>query len=460
MERAHWGSRLGFVLAASGSAVGLGNLWKFPYIAGANGGGAFVLLYLVFILLVGLPVMIAEIMIGRASQRSPVGAFRALAQPRTRWGGFGFMGVIAAFLALSYYATVAGWAMHYSQLALRGEIAGADPEAARSLFGRTAGSTSISCIGHFAFISITVAVVLGGVRRGLERASRVLMPLLLLMMIALLVKALGSSGFDRAADFVFGFHAEDLSAAGLLEALGHAFFTLSLGVGGMITYGSYLDRRADLLAGAVATTALDTAVALLACLILFPITFSFGMSPAAGPGLVFVNMPVALAQMPGATIWASLFFLLLVFAALTSGIALLEVVVSYLIDEREWSRPRAVLSAGGAVALFGLPSALSSNTELFGARVAAWAQPVFGASVGSWFDLVDHLVTNWMLPLGGMGIAVFCAWRLPESQRFEEFTRRRKLLGAYRFWLLSLRFIVPAAIAAVFAGKLGILEVE
>ncbi|MEZ6197562.1 MAG: sodium-dependent transporter [Planctomycetota bacterium] len=458
MTRAHWGTRFGFVLAAAGSAVGLGNIWKFPYIAGQNGGGAFVLVYLVFVATIGLPIMVAEVMIGRTTQKSPIGAFRELAGRRSPWTLVGALGVLAAFLVLSYYAVVAGWAMHYTVLSARGAFAGEDPAASAAVFGETAGSSGISIGWHLAFMALTVWVVMGGVQKGIERASRILMPLLFLMLLVLLGKAFFTEGFGKAGDFVFGSHTDKLTTAGVLEALGHSFFTLSLGLGGMLTYGSYLDRKADLLRGSIAITVLDTVVALLACMILFPITFSYGMEPAAGPGLVFVNMPVALGQMPGGSAFAVIFFGLVVFAALTSSISILEVVASYLIDERGWTRRRAAISAGVAIAIFGIPSALSGSTHLFGEGVGSWSRGVFGESVTSWFDVVDHLVSNWMLPLGGMGIALFCAWRIPEGRRFEEFNRTRRLVNAYRAWMFFLRFLVPVAIAAVFLNKLGLLD--
>ena len=337
-DRGHWGSRAGFILAAAGSAVGLGNIWKFPYITGANGGGIFVLVYLACVLFVGLPVMTAEILIGRATQKSPVGAMRLLAGRRSPWTAFGWLGIAASFVILSYYSIVAGWALDYTYLSLTGKIVGLGPDGVQSVFGRLYASPARNLFWHTIFMGLTIAVVLGGVARGVERWSRILMPTLLVMLLVFLIHSFTLSGFKQGFDFVFGLHTERFTAAGALEALGHAFFTLSLGMGAMLTYGSYLRREDDVVAASITISALDTLIALVASLVLFPIIFSFGMEPGAGPGLVFISIPIALSQMAGGTFLSILFFGLLVFAALTSAISMLEVTTSYLIDERRRQR--------------------------------------------------------------------------------------------------------------------------
>ena len=447
-DRGHWGSRLGFVLAAAGSAVGLGNIWKFPYITGVNGGGAFVLVYLACIVLVGLPVMTAEILLGRATQKSPVGAFKELG------GGFwvvaGWFGVVAAFVILSYYSVVAGWSLHYTYLSLTGQIVDLGPEAVGPVFGELFTSSGLNLAWHFAFMLLTVGVVWGGISKGIERWARILMPTLLVLMLILLINSITMEGFGEAADFVFGFHTESLTAAGVLEALGHAFFTLSLGMGAMLTYGSYLKRDDDIVSAAITVSVLDTVLALMACMVLFPIIFTFGLEPGQGPGLVFVSMPIALSQMGGGTFFSVVFFALLFFAALTSGISLLEVAVSYLIDERGWLRHRAVLLFGGIIAVVGIPSALSGSTAFFGESFAG----VFGRN---WFDTLDYLATNWILPLGGLGISVFTAWRLDEAIRHREFLEGSRLAFFYKAWLLLLKFVVPVGITLVFLNAIGVI---
>lgn len=449
-ERGHWGSRLGFVLAAAGSAIGLGNIWKFPYITGVNGGGSFVLIYLVCIALVGLPVMTAEILLGRSTQSSPVGAFRKLSDGRGGWIAFGWLGVVAAFVILSYYSVVAGWALHYSYLSITGQIVGLGPEGVESAFDGLFVSNGLNLFWHFMFMTITTSVVIGGVSKGLERAARILMPALFILMIILLVNSFMLDGFGRALDFVFGFHTGQLTAAGILEALGHAFFTLSLGMGAMLTYGSYLHRDDDIVSASITISVLDTGIALIASMILFPIIFTFNMEPGAGPGLVFVSVPIALSQLPAGGVLSFVFFALLVFAALTSSISMLEVVTSYMIDEKGWVRSRATLVSGSIISVIGIPSALSGGTAVFGSKFAG----IFGRN---WFDMFDYLVSNWMLPLGGFGIALFTAWRVDDAIRHREFLNGTRLALFYKAWLFLLKFVVPFAIALVFLHAIGVI---
>jgi NSS family neurotransmitter:Na+ symporter len=294
----------------------------------------------------------------------------------------------------------------------------------------------------------TIGVVLGGVRRGVERWSRILMPLLFVMILVMLVNSFTVDGFSEGFGFVFGFNTQDLTAAGVLEALGHSFFTLSIGMGAILTYGSYLNRHDDIAAASVAISMLDTAIALAAALILFPIIFTFGMAPEAVPGLVFIAVPIALAQLPAGAFLSVIFFALIVFAALTSAISILEVTTSYFIDEHDWSRKKATLFSGAAIAALGIPSALSGSTALFGR-----------AYIGgrNWFDSFDYLVSNWLLPLGGLGIALFTAWRLDEAIRHREFLSGSKLAPLYKGWLFLLKFVVPIGIIFVFLHAVEVI---
>ena len=448
-ERAHWKSRTGFILASAGSAVGLGNIWKFPYITGVNGGGAFVLVYLACIAFVGLPVMAAEILLGRSTQKSPVGALRQLAGRSSPWVSFGWLGVASSFVILSYYSIVAGWSLHYSWLAITGNIAGVPTESFQPTFDAVFASPSLNLFWHAVFMLLTAAVVIGGVSKGLERWSRILMPLLLFMMVALLIKSFTLEGFWKGFDFVFGFHSEQLTAAGVLEALGHAFFTLSLGMGSIMTYGSYLKEDDDIVAASITVSFLDTLIALLATLVLFPIIFTFGLEPSAGPGLVFITIPIALSQMAGGGLLAFTFFGLLVFAALTSAISMLEVTAAYFIDERGWTRRKATLISGAMVALVGIPSALSGG-ELFGDGFAG----IFGRN---WFDTFDYLASNWMLPLGGLGVAIYTGWKMDDKIRHHHFLSGTKLAVFFTGWLWLLKFLVPVAIALVFLHAVGLI---
>lgn len=448
-NRGSWATGLGFVLAAAGSAVGLGNVWRFPYITGENGGGLFVLIYLFCIALIGLPVMIGEIMIGRAAQRSTVSAFKELAGPRTRWASVGWLGVVAAYCILSFYGVVAGWALHYTVLSTSGAIAGKSPDEIQMMFQLLDQDGGLSIVWFVVFMAITVLVVLGGIERGIERWSVILMPALLLMLLGLMVYSFSLDGFSQAAGFVFGLNADKLTAGAVLEAMGHAFFTLSVGMGGMLTYGSYLSRKASIVGNAVAVGTLDTLIALIACLVIFPITFTFDLEATAGPGLIFTSLPTAFAQMPGGGLLATVFFALLVFAALTSAIALLEVATAYFIDEKGWSRRRATLFSAVGITLLGIPSALAGSTRFFG-------QGMEDALGSNWFDLISGISSNWMLPVGGFAMAIFAGWVLPEQLRREEFSTGTRLASLYGIWLGVLRYFVPLAVVAVFLYKIGL----
>lgn len=452
-DRGQWSSRLGFVLAAAGSAVGLGNIWKFPYITGMNGGGIFVLVYLACISLVGIPILAAEVLIGRASKESPVGAFRRLGGPKSPWASVGFLGVLIPVVILSYYSVVAGWCLDYVVMSMTGKITATSVEEVPSLFGALYGNGGRNLLWHVLFMAATVGIVVGGVRGGVERAAKWLMPALFLMLVILLVRASMLPGFGEGLSFVFGPKLSNLTAAGILEAVGHAFFTLSVGMGVMLTYGSYLSEKESLVSSSFSIGVLDTLVALAACMILFPVTFTFGMEPAQGPGLVFKNLPVAFAQLPFGSLWAAIFFVLLFFAALTSAISLLEVPTAYLIDQWKLTRTRAVLVAGGGILVLGIPSALSGTSSWMGAGLEQ-------ATGRNWFDWLDYFASNWLLPLSGLGISVFVAWKLEDELRKPAFAAGSPLAAQatfYRGWLWLLRYVAPVGILAAFLHVIGVI---
>lgn len=445
-SRGQWGSKIGFLMACAGSAVGLGNIWKFPYIAGENGGGLFVIIYLVCIFAVGVPIMICEFAIGRSTQRSPAEAFAALSHGSTAWRAVGWLGVLAAFVLLSYYSVVAGWAMHYVYLSLTGFGGASGPEAIGGIFGALFENGGLNLFWHTAFMAMTTAIVYGGVQKGIERASRVMMPALFGMLLLLLIKAFSMPGFDKAFTFVFSPDASKLTPAGVLEALGHSFFTLSLGMGAMLTYGSYLKKDFDIVRSSVLIAVLDTAVALMACLIIYPIIFSFGMDPSAGPGLVFKSMPIVFSQMPFGMMFAVVFFILLTFAALSSAISLLEVVTSYMIDSQGWDRKSATLVPALVIFLFGVPSALS------GGLLAKWH--LLGDR--NFFDTMDYLCSNWMMPLGGLLTALFVGYRMDISLVKKEFTTGPGLRRFFIPWLYTVKFLCPVAVLTVFLHLVGL----
>jgi neurotransmitter:Na+ symporter, NSS family len=399
--RAHWSSRLAFILAAAGSAVGLGNIWKFPYITGVNGGGAFVAVYLVCIAAVGMPIFLAELYIGRRAQANVVRAFEVTHKPRSPWRFVGWMGLLSAFLILSFYSVVGGWVLDFILRSATNQFAGHSDAEIQGVLGTLFSDPVRQLLWHAAFMAATVAIVVQGLNAGLERWNRILMPALFVLLMLLLVRAVFLPGFGQALTFLFTPATEKLSAAGVLEAVGHSFFTLSLGMGAMITYGSYLRTSGELTRTVLSVAALDTLIALIAGVVIFSVVFTFGLEPGSGPTLMFQTLPMLFAKMPGGYLVSLAFFLLVAFAALTSAISLLEVVVTYWVEAHGTSRRATALVLGGIVYLLGVLSALSTNllanVKLFGL---------------TFFDLADKLTSSVTLPLGGALIALFFGWVL------------------------------------------------
>ncbi|WP_305044130.1 sodium-dependent transporter [Geoalkalibacter sp.] len=441
--RSLWASRLGFILAAAGSAVGLGNIWKFPYVVGQNGGGAFVLVYLVCILLIGLPIMMAEFMIGRHTRRDAVGAFIQLQGKRSPWTAAGWISVGAAFLILSYYSVVAGWTLDYVLRALRGGFSGLPAGEIEGLFDGLIADGPRQILWHLVFILLCLGIVIGGVQKGIERWSKILMPVLFALLVLLFMNGMLSPGAWEGITFMFRPDFHKLTPGAVLEAMGHAFFTLSLGMAAMITYGSYLRRNEDLLGSSLRIVGLDTLIAVMAGLAIFPIVFSVGMEPGAGPGLIFKTIPVVFSQLPGGYVLAILFFLLLSFAALTSAISLLEAQVAYLIDERGWGRKRSTSFLAGLAFVVGLPTALSYNS------LAEWT--LIGER--SFFDSADLLASNYLLPLSGLLISIYVGWFWSGSEEKEELVAGGSG-WVYPLWHFLIRFVSPAAIAVVLFYKM------
>ena len=396
--REHWGSKLGFILAASGSAVGIGNIWKYPHMAGQNGGAAFTLIYLICILVVGLSIVIGEFALGRKTQLSPVGAYLAIA-PGSLWKWVGFLGVGSAFVILSFYGVVGGWIMNYSYLSLKGDFSQltGDPEAASALFNSFITGTWAPLFWQLLFMMICIYVIVNGVKGGIEKWSRIMMPLIIILLAVIAIRGVTLDGGMAGISFLFKPRFEDLTASAIVLALGHAFFTLSLGMGTMITYGSYLKKNENLLNSALWVIGLDTFIALLAGVAIFTTVFALGANPAEGPGLIFVVLPSVFSQMDGGAIWGSLFFFLLFMAALTSAISILEVVTAYFIDQKNWSRKKATIVFGTVISGVGIFCSLSNGgfTDF---------RDIFGIS---FMDFMDYLSSKYMLPIGGMLMAIF-----------------------------------------------------
>ena len=409
--REHWGSKLGFILAASGSAVGIGNIWKYPHMAGQNGGAAFTLIYLICILVVGLSIVIGEFALGRKTQLSPVGAYLAIA-PGSLWKWVGFLGVGSAFVILSFYGVVGGWIMNYSFLSLKGDFSqlAGNPEAASALFNSFITGTWAPLFWQLLFMMICIYVIVNGVKGGIEKWSRIMMPLIIILLAVIAIRGVTLDGGMAGISFLFKPRFEDLTASSIVLALGHAFFTLSLGMGTMITYGSYLKKNENLLNSALWVIGLDTFIALLAGVAIFTTVFALGANPAEGPGLIFVVLPSVFSQMDGGAIWGSLFFFLLFMAALTSAISILEVVTAYFIDQKNWSRKKATIVFGTVISGVGIFCSLSNGgfTDF---------RDIFGIS---FMDFMDYLSSKYMLPIGGMLMAIFIIKRWTVNEFIKE----------------------------------------
>ena len=451
--REHWSSRLGFVMAAAGSAIGLGNLWKFPYITWDNRGGAFVLVYLICVASVGLPIMMAEILIGRRTQQSPVGALRAIAGPA--WGWVGGLGVVSGFVILSYYTVIAGWTLRYFWSCMGWSLRGFDASAASAeAFGLFSGNGPLQVALAGGFMLLTILVVHRGVSGGIERVARVLMPALLGILVVLLVAALSLEKAGQALKFIFVPNFGELQARGVLEALGHAFFTLSLGMGAMITYGSYLTRRESVVRASVVVVALDTVIALIATVVMFSVIFSFQMGEsvsASTAGMLFITLPTLFYQeVPFGNVLAPMFYVLVSFAALTSTISLLEVIASYFIDRRGWTRTRAAWSCG--IATFGVSVICALS---FGAWPTVSSFSWFHGKQGL-FEHLDYLASNWLLPVGGFFITFAAGWLMTREATEEELvdasTPSWFRFGAWRF---VIRYVAPLAVAAIIAAVIS-----
>ncbi|ENO13080.1 sodium-dependent transporter [Marinobacter nanhaiticus D15-8W] len=449
-NRGLWSSRLAFILAATGSAVGLGNIWKFPYITGENGGGAFVVVYLVCIAAIGIPIMMAEVLIGRRGGHSPINSLRLIAQNdrlSKAWPLVGAVGVLAAFLILSFYSVIGGWAVSYVGTAATGGLTGQSEEAIGAIFSGLLGDPATLLLWHTVFMALVMIVVARGVKSGLERAVTFLMPALFILLLIVVGYAMTTGSFGQAASFLFAPNFSSLSTAGVLVALGHAFFTLSLGMAVMMAYGSYLPKNVSIAKTAITVSIIDTVVALTAGLAIFPIVFSNGLEPGAGPGLIFQTLPLAFGNMPMGSFFGTLFFVLLIFAAWTSGISLLEPLVEWLEEQKGMNRTISTLGAGIACWALGIASILSLNV---------WSDitplGMFSMFEGKTiFDLLDFLTANILLPLGGLLVAVFAGWFMSREALQTELATSP---GVFKVWYGTLRYFTPIAVGAVFIYNL------
>ncbi|WP_150049172.1 MULTISPECIES: sodium-dependent transporter [Methylomonas] len=441
-----WSSRFAFILAATGSAVGLGNIWKFPYITGENGGGAFVLVYLICVAALGIPVMIAEIMLGRRGRQSPINTMETLAEEAgvdKRWHYVGWSGMIAGFLILAYYSVIAGWSMAYITKAFFGQFINSSPEEIQRLFENLMASPVEQIFWHSLFMFATMHYVMKGVQGGLEKAVRFLMPGLFFILVFLVGYAMVAGDYQRGMAFLFTPDFSKIGAEAILTAMGQAFFTLSLGMGAIMVYGSYLPNHVSIAKTTFFIAGADTAVALLSGIAIFPLVFANNLEAAAGPGLIFQTLPLAFGQMTGGWLFGILFFVLLFFAALSSSISLIEPAVAWLVENENIERHKASVWSGTACWAVGVGVVFSfnvwSNVTLFGKNI---------------FEFLDFVTANLMLPLGGMAIAIFSGWLMKREHAEHELEVGHE---AFEAWYFLIKYVAPAAVFLVFLHVLGVI---
>ncbi|MGB5280464.1 MAG: sodium-dependent transporter [Arenicellales bacterium] len=446
-----WSNRWAFILAATGSAVGLGNIWKFPYIAGEYGGGAFVLIYLFCVALIGIPIMMAEVMLGRRGRQSPINTMRTLAKEEGRhgiWSWIGWMGVLAGFLILSYYSVIAGWALAYVFRVGSGMLQAADSAGIQNIFTELVSDPEKLLAWHTMFLVMTMVVVARGVKQGLEKAVRFLMPLLLILLLILVGYAMNTGHFGDAVDFLFKPDFSKLTGGAILTAMGHAFFTLSLGMGAIMIYGSYLPENTSIARTSIIISVADTLVALLAGLAIFPIVFSFPeLTPGAGPGLIFQTLPLAFANIPGGLIFGTLFFILIVVDAWTSSISLIEPAVAWLIENSGMTRVKAAVWCGIATWLVGIATVLSFSHWAFDFNFLGVVKH------NGVFDILDILTANIMLPVGGLFIAIFAGWMMKEKHSKEELGLKHSFI----LWQFLIKYIAPVLVIVVILNLFGVI---
>lgn len=440
-------TKWGFVFAAIGSAVGLGNIWRFPFIAGENGGGAFILLYFIFIVSFGLPAVIAMIVIGRRGGQSPVGSTRTLALAEGRsanWHYLGWITLAVAYLALTFFSVVAGWVLIYLLKSASGAFTGITPAESLQIFADVKGNVGGMMFWHGVFMAITIFIVGRGIRDGVEKAVKFMMPALFVILVVLVGYAAVTAEFARAAQFMFSPDFSKINQNVVLLALGQAFFSLSVGGGGIIAYGAYLTKTASIPRTALMVACANVSVDMLAGLAIFPIVFAYGLEAAAGPGLIFETLPIAFGQMPGGRFFGTLFFILVFFAALSTSISMLASVVSRLVEHKGSSRPMMTVLAGGLAWIIGLGSVFSFNiwSEF---RPLGFIELFRDATI---FRIIDFFTVNVLVMISAFLITVFVGWVMSEQATREELAIGNGLV--YRAWRFIMRYLAPIAIAVIF----------
>ena len=455
--REHWGSRIGFFLASIGSTVGLGLLWKFPYVIGENGGGLFLITYFMCILLVGVPLFIAEIVMGQRTQKAAIQSFDVMLrrsagvqsyQGKNFWQIGGYLGVVASFLIMSFYSVIAGWGMSYVLTSLNGFYLNHSPKEIEQVFTHLSQSGGITLLWHCIFTLITMAIVMRGVREGIERWSKIMVRLLLIMLVGLFLYSTTLSGFPKAVHFIFYPSVNLFTVSSFLEALGLAFMTMSIGQGIMISFGSYLKPGENVFKMALAIAVSIMIVAILAALTIFPVVFTFGLSQSSGVGLVFETLPYLFAQLPGTTLISTTFFMLFVFTALTSAVPLVEVVTTNIMEKYGMTRKKAAMLTALATFSFGIPSALAYSKDLF----PQWTI-IFGSN---FLNTVNEIVSVWIIPLAGLVTSIFIGWRIKKDVWIEGEQTTLGSVYAWNLWYFAIRWIAPITILLIIMEKMGL----
>jgi NSS family neurotransmitter:Na+ symporter len=436
-ERGSWGSRIGFLLAAAGSAIGLGNVWKFPYLCGEYGGAAFIVTYIIILVLVGFTIMITELMIGRHSQKGPVGAYRAI---KERWAWVGAIGILASYLILTYYSVIGGWIIKYIVSGITGNFNTTDVDALGGIFATFIGQPFEPLVYHAIFMILTLVIVMGGIQGGIEKASKIMMPALFVILFIVVIRAVTLPGASIGLEYMLK---PDWSKFGLdvvVAALVQVFFSLSLGMGVIITYGSYLGKDEKLTTSAVQIPLMDSAAALLSAFAVLPAVFALGYNPSAGPGLLFITLPGVFAKMPMGSLFGVLFFIFVLFAALTSSISLLEAAVTYFVDEHKWQRKKAVIILGLVAFLIGVPSSLANG---------AFGDVTFINGM-NFFDSMSFFAENILLPLSAFLLSIFVAWVWGTENAIKEATNNGTVnFGFSKVWIISIKYIAPIGIGFI-----------
>lgn len=432
-------SNIGAILAAAGGAVGLGNIWRFPYMLGSNGGGAFLLVYVFFVLLIGIPLMMSEFIIGRRAQHNVIGAFRVLSPKQKGWMLVGVFGIVCAFLIYAFYSVVAGWTLNYIVMAFGGRLTGQSPEGVAQLFTSFTQGSFWPLVSQCMFLVLTGLVVMMGVQKGIEKVSKILMPVLFLLLLLMCVRSVTLSGAKEGLSFLFKPDFSKIDGSCILSALGQSFFSLSIGMGAMITYGSYIRKEDKLFNTSLWIAVCDSLVAILAGIVIFPAVFAFGMDPASGPELVYIVLPNVFNSMPGGVIFAVIFFLLLGIAALTSTISLLEILVAAAVEELHWTRRRASMVCSLVVFVIGAFCTLS-----FGPLKDA---KLFGFTI---FDLFDRITASYLMPIGALMLTIFLGWFMPKVEVRDELSNGGALKArAFELYYFVLRYVAPLALIVI-----------